>query len=220
MKIYVIGAHGKVALRALPLLAAQGHEVVGVIRNPDHAAEVAEAGAEPHVTDIEMLDDGGWRGLLADADLIVWSAGAGGGNPERTKAVDEVAAKESMDAAPKDAGYVMVSYWGARRDHGVPEDQPFVHYANAKAEADVHLRESGLRYVILKPGALTEEPAGDVHIGDDAEPLGDGVERTTARATVAAMIAHVVGRFDEVAGHELAFLDGDVPLGEAVTGSL
>ena len=74
--------------------------------------------------------------------------------------------------------------------------------------------------MILKPGALTEEPAGDVHIGDDAEPLGDGVERTTARATVAAMIAHVGGRFDEVAGHELAFLDGDVPLGEAVTGSL
>ena len=103
----------------LPLLAAQGHGSSAIAT--DHAAEVAEAGAEPHVTDIEMLDDGGWRGLLADADLIVWSAGAGGGNPERTKAVDEVAAKESMDAAPKDAGYVMVSYWGARRDHGVPE---------------------------------------------------------------------------------------------------
>lgn len=220
MKIYVIGAHGKVALRALPLLAAQGHEVVGVIRNPGHAAEVAGAGAEPHVTDIELLDDAGWRGLLSDADLIVWSAGAGGGNPERTKAVDEVAAKASMDATPDGAGYVMVSYWGARRDHGVPADNPFVHYADAKAEADAHLRESGLRYVILKPGALTEEPAGDVYIGDDAEPLAEGIGRTTARATVAAMIAHVVGRFDEVVGHEIAFLDGDAPLGEAVSAAL
>ena len=147
----------------------------------------------------------------------MWSAGAGGGDPARTKAVDEVAAIASMDACPRDAGYVMVSYWGARRDHGVPADNPFVHYADAKAAADEHLRESGLRYVILKPGALTEEPAGNVYVGDDSE-VPEGVERTTSRATVAAMIAHVVGRFDELGGRrEIAFLDGDVPLGEAVS---
>lgn len=219
MKIYVIGAHGKVALRALPLLAGQGHEVVGVIRNPAHADEVAATGAHPHVADVEKLDDGGWRGLLRDAELVVWSAGAGGGDPQRTKDVDEVAAKASMDATPRGAGYVMVSYWGARRDHGVPEDNSFVHYADAKAEADDHLRGSGLRYVILKPGALTDEPSGNVFVGDDSQPLADGVARTTSRSTVADMIAHVVGRFDEVAGdrgREIAFLDGDRPLGDAV----
>ncbi|MFC3848965.1 NAD(P)H-binding protein [Corynebacterium hansenii] len=217
MRIHVIGAHGKVALRALPLLSAAGHEVVGVIRNPDHADEVEAAGAEPHVADIERLDAGGWASLLEGTDLVVWSAGAGGGDPRRTKAVDEDAAIASMDACPREAGYVMVSYWGARRDHGVPEDNPFVHYADAKAAADEHLRESGLRYVILKPGALTEEPAGNVYVGDDSE-VPEGVGRTTARATVAAMIAHVVGRFGELGGaREIAFLDGDVPLGEAVT---
>lgn len=220
MRIHVIGAHGKVALRALPLLAAAGHEVVGVIRNPEHADEVEAAGAVPHVVDIERLDAGGWGSLLEGTDLVVWSAGAGGGNPARTKAVDEVAAIASMDACPRGAGYVMVSYWGARRDHGVPEDNPFVHYADAKAAADEHLRESGLRYVILKPGALTEEPAGNVYIGDDAG-VPEGVERTTSRATVAAMIAHVVGRFDELGGRrEIAFLDGDAPLGEAVSAQL
>ncbi|MFD5868075.1 NAD(P)H-binding protein [Corynebacterium sp. NPDC060344] len=222
MRIHVIGAHGKVALRALPLLAAAGHEVVGVIRNPDHAAEIEATGAVPHVVDVERLDEGGWRALLEGTDLVVWSAGAGGGSPERTKRVDEVAAIASMDACPRGAGYVMVSYWGAGPDHGVPEDNPFVHYADAKAAADEHLRGSGLRYVILKPGALTEEPAGNVHVGDDSEVPAD-VERTTARATVAAMIAHCVGRFDELAGdggREIAFLDGDVPLGEAVSAQL
>lgn len=216
MRIHVIGAHGKVALRALPLLAAGGHEVTGVIRNPAHADEVEAAGAAPHVVDVEKLDAGGWRNLLADADLVVWSAGAGGGDPERTIAVDRDAAIASMDACPRDAGYVMVSYWGARRDHGVPADDSFVHYADAKAAADEHLRDSGLRYVILKPGRLTEEPAGNVYVGDDAAPVPGDVERTTARATVAAMIAHVVGRFDELAGRDIAFLDGDVPLAEAL----
>ncbi|MDK8768309.1 NAD(P)H-binding protein [Corynebacterium freneyi] len=217
MRIHVIGAHGKVALRALPLLAAAGHEVIGVIRNPGHADEVEATGAVPHVVDIERLDADGWSALLKGTDLVVWSAGAGGGDPARTKAVDEVAAIASMDACPREAGYVMVSYWGARRDHGVPADNPFVHYADAKAAADEHLRESGLRYVILKPGALTEEPAGNVYVGDDSA-TPEGVERTTSRATVAAMIAHVVGRFDELGGRrEIAFLDGDVPLGEAVS---
>ncbi|MCG7438565.1 NAD(P)H-binding protein [Corynebacterium freneyi] len=217
MRIHVIGAHGKVALRALPLLAGAGHEVIGVVRNPGHADEVEATGAVPHVVDIERLDADGWAALLAGTDLVVWSAGAGGGDPARTKAVDEVAAIASMDACPRDAGYVMVSYWGSRRDHGVPADNPFVHYADAKAAADEHLRESGLRYVILKPGALTEEPAGNVYVGDDSE-VPEGVERTTSRATVAAMIAHVVGRFDELGGRrEIAFLDGDVPLGEAVS---
>ena len=220
MRIHIIGAHGKVALRALPLLAAAGHEVVGVLRNPEHADEVEATGAQPHVVDIERLDAGGWSALLEGTDLVVWSAGAGGGDPARTKAVDEVAAIASMDACPREAGYVMVSYWGARPDHGVPEDNAFVHYADAKAAADEHLRGSGLRYVILKPGALTEEPAGNVFVGDDAAEVPEGVERTTARATVAAMIAHVVGRFDELAGErgrEIAFLDGDAPLGEAVS---
>lgn len=219
MRIHVIGAHGKIALRALPLLAAAGHEVVGVIRNPAHAADVEATGATPHVVDIERLDAGGWRGLLADTDLVVWSAGAGGGDPERTKRVDERAAIASMDATPADAGYVMVSYWGARRDHGIAADNPFAVYADAKAAADAHLRSSGLRHVILKPGTLTDEPAGNVFVGDDAaEPRG--VERTTARATVAAMIGHVVGRFDELVGdsgaREIAFLDGTEPLDEAV----
>lgn len=222
MRIHVIGAHGKVALRGLPLLAAAGHEVVGVIRNPDHAGEIEKTGAEPHVVDIERLDGYGWKALLADTDLVVWSAGAGGGDPERTKSVDEVAAIASMDATPRDAGYVMVSYWGARRDHGVPADNPFVHYADAKAAADEHLRGSGLRHVILKPGALTLEPAGNVYVGDDYADVPEGVEGTTSRATVAAMIAHVVGRFDELVGdgpgasREIAFLDGDDPLSEAV----
>ena len=59
MKIMIVGGHGKVALLAEPLLAKAGHEVSAVIRNPEHRAEIEEAGATPVVTDIETLDDSG-----------------------------------------------------------------------------------------------------------------------------------------------------------------
>ncbi|MBD4640405.1 NAD(P)H-binding protein, partial [Xanthomonas citri pv. citri] len=52
----IIGGHGKVALLAAPLLAEASHDVVSIIRNPDHAEDVRAAGAEPLVLDIEKAD--------------------------------------------------------------------------------------------------------------------------------------------------------------------
>lgn len=85
MRIALIGGHGKVALRAAPLLVAAGHTVTSVIRNPDHIEDVTRTGATPKVLDVETLDHDGWNEFLAGGfDAVVWSAGAGGGNPGRT----------------------------------------------------------------------------------------------------------------------------------------
>ena len=117
MRILVIGGHGKVARLLHPLLAARGHDVTAVIRNPDHAADVEADGAHALVADVESLDTDGIADLVRGHDAVVWSAGAGGGDPRRTEAVDREAAIRSMDAAAA-AGvrrYVMVSYFGAGR---------------------------------------------------------------------------------------------------------
>ena len=53
----------------------------------------------------------------------------------------------------------MVSYFGAGPDHGVPQDDPFFAYAEAKAAADAYLRASELAWTVLGPGRLTLEPA-------------------------------------------------------------
>ena len=106
---------------------------------------------------------------------MVWSAGAGGGSPERTYAVDRDAAIRSMDAAAE-AGvgrYVMVSYFGAGPDHGVPADNSFFAYAEAKAAADAYLRGTGLDWTILGPGALTDGP-GNGLIDVDPADTSDG----------------------------------------------
>lgn len=212
--VTIIGGHGKIALRAARLLTDSGAEVNSVIRNPDHEADVRATGATPVVADIETLDVDGLREVLRGSGSVLFSAGAGGGNPQRTYAVDRDAAIRSMDAAVAEGveRYIMVSYDGAGPDHGVPEDNSFFPYAEAKAAADAHLRDTDLGWTILGPGALTDEPGGE-SIGVGADKRED---RATSRDTVAAVIAAVLRRPDTVQ-RTIEFSDGDTPLGEALT---
>ena len=215
MQITIIGGHGKIALLAAPLLVEAGHEVRSIIRNPDHEADVAATGAKPVVADVETLDVASLVGLFQGADAVVWSAGAGGGDASRTLAVDRDAAIRTVEAA-ETAGarrYVMVSYFGAGPDHGVPADSSFRAYADAKSDADAAIEASSLDWVILRPSALTlDAPTGAVDVLQLDASLEPG---EIARADVAALIAAVIERpaltkaIVEVNG-------GSTPIGEAL----
>ncbi|AZH78791.1 MULTISPECIES: SDR family oxidoreductase [Microbacterium] len=214
-RILVFGGHGRIALLLAPLLAARGDEVTGVIRNPEHIADVEATGARALVADVEGLDVDELAELIRGHDAVVWSAGAGGGSPERTYAVDRDAAQRSMDASER-AGvrrYVMVSWLGSTADHGVPEDDSFFPYADAKWAADEHLRGSGLEGTILAPGTLTfDEPTGRIRI----DPEGSGA---VSRADVAAVIAASLQEPCTI-GRTIRFGNGDaesaVPIEQAL----
>lgn len=212
-RILLIGGHGKVALLLEPLLVDAGHDVTAVVRNPEHEADVAATGATPLVADVEHLDVAALTDLARGHDVAIWSAGAGGGNPDRTYALDRDTAIRSMDAAAA-AGvrrYLMVSYFGARADHGIDPDNPFFAYAEAKAAADDHLRTTALDWTILAPSTLTlDEPTGRI----DAEATASG---SVSRADVAAVTAAAV---DEPAtiGRTVRFNAGDTPIAEALRG--
>lgn len=212
MRVAIIGGHGKVALHLSRMLSDQDQQVTGIVRNPDHVDEVAAAGAEPVVADVEDLTTSQLADLLAGHDVVVWSAGAGGDNPARTYAVDRDAAARSMDAAAT-AGvdrYVMVSYFGAGPGHGVPSDSSFFPYAEAKAAADAHLRQSPLAWTILGPSRLTDEPGtGAIEVGDDLE--GGEVPREDV-AAVAVAVLHDPATIDRT----IDFNAGTVPVAEAV----
>ena len=213
--VIIIGGHGKVARLATPLLVAAGHRVTSIIRHRDQAGGVADLGAEPLVADVEAIDTEEFAGLLQGEDTVVWSAGAGGGSPARTRAVDQEAAIRSMDAAHA-AGighYVMVSFYGSRPDHGVPADHPFFPYAQAKAAADAHLRAGGLGWTILMPSRLTlDQPSGRI----DPAPAAAGA---VSRGNVARVIEAVVTRGPVgTARANLAFNDGEVAIRQAVEG--
>ena len=211
-RIVVIGGHGKVALHLARILTGRGDEVTSVFRNPDHTDDVSATGAHPVVADIEALDTDALAELLAGYDAVVFSAGAGGGNPARTYAVDRDAAIRVIDAAAQ-AGvrrFVMVSYFGAGPDHGVPQDNPFFHYAEAKAAADAHLRASDLDWTVLGPGRLTLEPAtGRIAVGIDGEVTREDV----------ALVAAAVLDDDATIGRTIEFSNGDLPIAEALAAS-
>ncbi|WP_336502283.1 SDR family oxidoreductase [Microbacterium paraoxydans] len=214
-RILVFGGHGRIALLLAPLLVARGHEVTGVIRNPDHVSEVEDGGAIALVADIETMDVDALAEIIRGHDAVVWSAGAGGGSPERTYAVDRDAAERTMDAAER-AGvrrYVMVSWIGSTADHGVPESDSFFPYADAKWAADEHLRASDLDGTILGPGALTfDDPTGRIRI----DPEGRG---EVSRADVAAVIVAALEDPGTI-GRTIRFGNGDeetsVPIAEAL----
>lgn len=210
-RIIIFGGHGRVALLAARLLTERGDQVTSVIRNPDHREEVAATGAEPVVADVETSDVAALAELIAGHDAVVWSAGAGGGNPERTYRVDRDAAIDSMKAAEQ-AGvrrYVMVSWFGSRADHGVPSTVDFFHYAEAKWAADEFLRTSDLEWTILGPSGLTMDAATGL-IDTHAKDAG-----TVPRGDVAAVIVAVLAD-PRTIGATIRFNGGQTPIIDAI----
>ena len=165
------------------------------------------------VLDVETALEDDLVRAFEGKDAVVWSAGAGGGNPGRTYAVDRDAAIRSMGAALR-AGvrrYVMVSYFGAGPDHGISQDAPFHAYAQAKAAADAHLRSSGLDWTILGPATLTlEKPTGTI----DLAPLRESAGRTVSRGNVALTIQAAL-EMGETIGRTLEYVDGATDIREA-----
>lgn len=212
--ITIIGGHGKVALLLAPLLTERGDTVTAIIRNPEHADDVRAAGARPVVLDVENATRDQLSDALANTDAIVWSAGAGGGNPDRTYAVDRDAAIRAIGAA-SDAGverFVMVSYLGAGPDHGIAPENKFFPYAEAKAAADTALRETSLDWTILMPGTLTvDDPTGTI----DPAAIRTGTVPGTSRANVALVVAATLA-CPATIGQNIPFTDGSVPIDVAL----
>jgi uncharacterized protein YbjT (DUF2867 family) len=204
MDVVVAGGHGNVGIRLLRLLADGGHRARGLIRNPDHAPDLRELGAEPVLCDIETLDD--ISDCCQGADAVVFAAGAGpGSGAERKRTVDYGGAVKLMGAGIN--RYVMVSAISAGR----PEEwsDQMRPYYEAKAGADERLLESGLDYTIVRPGGLTDDP------GTGLVTVGTGLEGSIPRDDVAAVILAVLEAPGSV-GKTFELVSGDTPIEEAV----
>ncbi|OAV61551.1 NAD(P)-dependent oxidoreductase [Enteractinococcus helveticum] len=215
-KVMIIGGHGKVAQLATPLLVQAGHTVTSIIRNPGQEDTIRTLGAIPMVFDIEQADREEFAEAFRGQDAIIWAAGAGGGNPDRTYAVDRDAAIASIDAAQQVGAnrYIMVSYLGSSLDHDIPNDSPFYPYAQSKAIADDHLMQSELDWTILGPGTLTlDDPSDSIRrVGRMAsDTLAEGENRDTSRANVAHAILSALTS-DKSIRTVVDFVDEDTPI--------
>jgi uncharacterized protein YbjT (DUF2867 family) len=102
-------------MRVGRLLADRGEDVVGLIRNPDQAAEVRATGVHPEVCDLELASVEQVAQAVGGSDAVVFAAGAGSGSGAARKlTLDRDGAIKLLDATAADAShYVMVSGIGA-----------------------------------------------------------------------------------------------------------
>ncbi|KAK2612729.1 hypothetical protein QQS21_001180 [Conoideocrella luteorostrata] len=143
-------------------------------------------------------------------DYIAWSAGAGGkGGAEATYKIDRDAAINLVRAAadiPSVSRFLLISYGGSRRagaswwpagewdeyNKKVNHDVLATYY-QAKIAADEVFYETTKKSptlvgINLRPGTLTEEPAGKVELGKTGHVKGN-VSRATVAATADALLA-------------------------------
>jgi nucleoside-diphosphate-sugar epimerase len=217
MRVAIAGAHGQVARRLVRLLVARGDDVVGLVRNPDHVADLLEDGARGVECDLEKASAEEVSWAVADCDAVVFAAGAGpGSGAARKETMDRGGAVLLADAAQR-AGvrrYLLVSSMGVEtvRDGAKPEgvDEVFVAYLRAKLAAEEDLCARDLDWTVLRPGALTDDP------GRGTVQLAPQVDRgQVPRDDVAAVL---VALLDEpgAAGAVLELVAGDEPVADAV----
>ncbi|QIW96354.1 hypothetical protein AMS68_001872 [Peltaster fructicola] len=229
----IFGGSGKCARHITRLLAAEGATVHSIIRNPDQRTEIEKLGGKPIVQSIEDTNVDDMAKTITDskATTVIWAAGAGGGNPERTRAVDNEGAIKSMDATAK-AGvkrYIIISAIDVRDRQSKPQPEWYNDadkersdkawsaikaYMEAKFAADRNLvtenGRRGLEYTIVRPGGLNNEPAqgkveaGKVHLS-----------ATISREDVAAVVIESI-KNDGTKGLAFDVVGGDTKIADAI----
>jgi uncharacterized protein YbjT (DUF2867 family) len=211
MDVLIAGGHGKIARHLIRLLAGAGHTARGLVRNPDHVADIESDGGVAVLCDLERED---LRPHVGGADAIVFAAGAGpGSGAERKRTVDYGAAVKCVEAAEElgVARFVIVSSIGAHDPQSGGEAmRP---YLVAKAEADERVQSSSLAWTIVRPGSLTDEPGtGLVDVSVELGRRGP-----VPRADVALVLLETLGE-PGTAGVTFELFGGSVPAREAVRG--
>lgn len=231
--VLLFGGSGKVARHVTRVLVSNGYTVHSVIRNPAQRADIEGLGGKPIVQSIEesSVDDLARTISETKASTVIWSAGAGPGNKDRTRAVDQDGAIRSMDATAK-AGvkrYIIVSAIDIRDREDKPEPEWYNDedrdrsnrvwsalnaYMKAKLAADRSLvtenDRRGLDYTIVRPTGLSDEPgvatieAGKVHISQQI-----------SREDVASVILQCMKQ-DGTKGLAIDCVGGRTPVADAV----
>jgi nucleoside-diphosphate-sugar epimerase len=202
-------------MRLIRLLVAGGDDVVGLIRNPDHAEDVRQQGASPMVCDLERATVEEIAAVIEGAGAVVFAAGAGpGSGAARKLTMDRDGAIKLLDAASatRSERYLIVSSVGA--ENPPDGDDVFSVYLQAKAAADDAVMASDRDWTILRPGRLTDdEGTGAVRI--EAFPFRGQVPRDDVAAVLARLLA------DPRASRRLLYVNGgEEPIEQALEKAL
>lgn len=173
MKVFVIGANGKVARHFADFVKEdETLEEVAMIRNTAQKPFFDERGIETVYLDLvkDSIDD--LAQAMKGSDAVLFSAGAGGVGYDQTILIDLDGAIKAMTAAEQ-AGidrFVMVSTFRTGRAE-MAKDNSLQIYTIAKNYADEWLKNrTQLAWTIVHPGILVDTAGTDqIKVGTDFE---------------------------------------------------
>lgn len=216
--VAIIGGHGQIAQLLTAQLVARGDRVLAVIRDPAQSDTLTALGALPIIADIESMDARDLAPAFKGCEGVVFAAGAGPGSGARRKRTVDYGGSILSQQAALEAGarrFIQISALNVDRPVHPDADPVWREYVRAKKDADKALRRTTLKWTIVRPGALTDQPAtGEVHV---AERLPhDIVEGASiARADVADVVAHCL-QMPATIRREFDVVNGPTPIREAL----
>lgn len=202
--ILVAGANGTTGRIVVSLLQeSSAFNPIAMIRKKDQEKYFQNKNIATILGDLE--ED--IRHVADSADRVIFAAGSGG---KKVVEVDQDGAKKLIDAAIEGhiKKFVMLSSMGA--------DQPekagqLEEYLWAKHNADQYLKDSGLNYTIVRPGALTNKDSkNEVQLAAKLNKRGE-----ISRADVAQTLVNTL--YDEIAPNmTFEIINGELPINQSL----
>ena len=219
--VAIIGGHGKIAQLLTKQLVQEGDQVRSIVRNPAHSEELRALGAEPVTADIEIMDARNLAPALKGCDAVVFAAGAGPGSGARRKRTVDYGGSILSQQAALEAGvprFVQISAISVKRAIDPAAGDVWREYVRAKKDADKRLRRTALKWTILRPGLLTDDPGTGLIAAALFLPHELASGGQIPRADVATSIVATLN-LDSTIRKEIDIVSGDTPIVEAL-GSL
>lgn len=209
MKIFIVGATGRVATKLIEQLALEGHEILAGARSPERVLK------NPYVTPLKLdLHDEleTLSGIIRNVDIIYFVAGSRGKDLLQT---DAFGAVKVMQVAKQNHinRFIMLSSafslepekWKRKGMEGLLD------YNIAKFFADNYLvHQSKLNYTILQAAALIEKEGS--HRIDLNEKSG---LKNTIQNVAEALAALI--KADNTRKKIIKMSDGETPISEALS---
>jgi uncharacterized protein YbjT (DUF2867 family) len=203
--ILLTGASGFVGSHVLPALLAEGHAVRALVRDEAARGQIIRRLPEAQRTGVtfafgDVTDPPSLRAAMTDLEAVVHLVAiprdrSGGRELARINTDGTRHVLEAM----RDASVGRIVHMGALGVRDVPE----LHYGRSKARAEAAVRDSGLRWTVLKPSLLWGPRDGFFNIVASLVRTSPGVVPIPARqesrfqplwvGDLARIVAQVVG---------------------------
>jgi uncharacterized protein YbjT (DUF2867 family) len=210
--VVVAGATGRTGQLVVEQLLARKYQVRALVRDVAKAQKELPAGVESVVADVR--DPLTLVPAMKGARYVISAIGAGGGpkaDPDNGPQQIDHRGVENLANAARVAGvkhFVLVSSAAVTKaaDYPMAFMRPIL---AAKAQGEEALRNSSVRYTIVRPGGLLDEPGGKFAVQFSQ---GDTTAGRIPRADVATVCVEALGR-RTAQGKTLEVLSGTGPAG-------